>query len=87
MPGADLSIVSTVDTDRHTVRYRIESGLPVREHEGTAVVAPSGTGGTEILIEESFRARLWGTGGYLRTRRERALIDTARAWADPSSDA
>jgi hypothetical protein len=82
MPGAELAIVSRVDPARSTVQYEISSGLPVLEHEGSVVIAPSGSGGTEIVIEESFRVRIWGTGGYLRGRRERTLVDLARAWAE-----
>jgi hypothetical protein len=82
MPGAELSIASSVEAAQNTVQYEIVSGLPVLEHEGRVVIAPSGSGGAEIVIEESFRARIWGTGGYLRGRRERTLVDLARAWAE-----
>jgi hypothetical protein len=81
MPGADLTYRVTEVEQPRLLRYALVGGLPVREHEGVARLEPSGVGGTEIFLHESFRARLWGTAGYLRGRRERALVDLARVWA------
>lgn len=81
MPGADLTyLVRETDAPR-LLRYSLATGLPVRDHDGVVHLEPSGTGGTEIVVHEAFRARLWGTSGYLRGRRERALVDLTRAWS------
>lgn len=85
MAGAELVMAREIDDELRTVRYRIESGLPIREHAGTVELTSTEFGGTEILIEESFRARIWGTGGYLRSRRERALLDLALSWGPADS--
>jgi hypothetical protein len=85
MPGAPFELqlsqaeLSEMDLPRR-VAYAITAGLPVREHRGELVLTPTPSGGTELAFGESFRPRIWGTGGYLRGRRERALVDTARAW-------
>lgn len=81
MPGADLEYEVIQSDLPHLLRYRISGGLPLREHEGTVRVAEVPEGVTEIVLHESFRARIWGTGGHLRGRRERALLDLARAWS------
>jgi hypothetical protein len=86
MPGADLVLaLSPCETD-HRIEYRITAGLPVREHRGELVVTSTPTGGTELLFTEAFRPRIWGTGGYLRGRRERALIDAAQSWSRANPD-
>ncbi len=81
MPGADLTFRVTHAEPPRLLRYALVGGLPVREHEGVARLEDSGAGVTEIVLHESFRARLWGTAGHLRGRRERALVDLARTWA------
>lgn len=78
MPGAHLVYEVVEVSPPALLRYAIESGLPVREHAGTLALEPTAGGGTEIVVHESFRARLWGTAGYLRGRRERTLLDLAR---------
>lgn len=80
MPGADLTYRVTESAPPRLLRYALVDGLPVREHEGAVRLEPVGIG-TEIVVHESFRARLWGTAGFLRGRRERALVDLARVWA------
>jgi len=80
MPGATLTLRVEPGASPREYRYRIVSGLPVREHRGTVELVDTDTGGTEIVLVESFRPRIWGTGGYLRGRRERAMIDAARQW-------
>lgn len=82
MPGADLTYLVHESVAPSLLRYSLATGLPVRDHEGMVRLEPSGVGGTEIVVREAFRARLWGTSGYLRGRRERALVDLTRAWAD-----
>jgi hypothetical protein len=89
MPGAPFELqVTEPDTSRrdspHRVEYEITDGLPVRDHRGELVLTGTPTGGTELRFHESFRPRIWGTGGYLRGRRERTLVDTARAWGEVS---
>lgn len=86
MPGAQLVLeVRPVATARR-IEYVISAGLPVFEHHGELDLSQTPTGGTEIVFNESFRPRIWGTGGYLRGRRERALIDTAQWWGRGSPD-
>jgi hypothetical protein len=86
MPGAQLILeVRAVETSRR-IAYEISAGLPVRDHHGELVLSQTPTGGTELVFSESFRPRIWGTGGYLRGRRERALIDTAQWWGRGSPD-
>lgn len=90
MPGADVTLhVERRGAPDHAApdqaalvhfEYRLESGLPVRDHLGELAMTDSGRGGTELVFTESFRPRIWGTGGFLRARRERALIETARHW-------
>ncbi|MEO8106407.1 MAG: hypothetical protein ABI720_03735 [Actinomycetes bacterium] len=82
MPGADLClrVDPTGVVDRY--QYTLESGLPIRDHHGEVVLTDTGHGGTEVVFAESFRPRIWGTGGFLRGRRERVLIETARRWDD-----
>lgn len=89
MPGAPFELQVTDPeaeqefsgrTSPRRVEYAITNGLPVREHRGELVLTETPTGGTELEFRESFRPRIWGTGGYLRGRRERALVDTARTW-------
>lgn len=86
MPGApfELQVGETESPGR--VGYAITEGLPVREHCGELLLTSTSSGGTELEFRESFRPRIWGTGGYLRGRRERALVDTARAWERVSTD-
>jgi hypothetical protein len=80
MPGAPFELqISAAEPPRRLV-YSITDGLPVREHCGELVLAETPTGGTELVFRESFRPRIWGTGGYLRGRRERVLVDTSRTW-------
>jgi hypothetical protein len=86
MPGADLAIALTPLEATHRIHYGISAGLPVRDHHGELAVTSTPTGGTELVFIEAFRPRIWGTGGYLRGRRERALIDAAQAWGRPSPD-
>ena len=79
-PGADVCLrVESTSVPDHFA-YTIESGLPVRDHRGELALRGTGHGGTEVVFAESFRPRIWGTGGFLRGRRERVLIDTARGW-------
>ena len=84
MPGADLVYEVLESESPSRLRYSIVSGLPVRDHEGLLLLEPTAGGGTEIVLHESFRGRLWGTTGYLRGRRERALVDLARTWCGPT---
>lgn len=85
MPGAELVLeVTPVEAGRR-LEYAISAGLPVRDHHGELLVGQTSTGGTELVFTESFRPRIWGTGGYLRGRRERALIDTAQWWGRENS--
>ncbi len=86
MPGADVAIVLTPLATGHLIEYGITAGLPVRDHHGELGMTSTATGGTELVFIEAFRPRIWGTGGYLRGRRERALIDTARWWGRVSPD-
>jgi hypothetical protein len=81
MPGASITFDSTNEPSTHTVSYRLIAGLPVRDHEGRLALQPRATGGTEAVITEQFRPRIWGTGGYLRARRERAVLDLL-AWCE-----
>lgn len=83
MPGAEMVLVLTPTEPGKRLSYAITAGLPVREHRGDLVLLDTPTGGTELVFNESFRPRIWGTGGYLRGRREQTLIDTAQTWADP----
>lgn len=86
MSGAQLVIELRSIVAFHRLGYGITSGLPVREHRGELVLAETPTGGTELVFTESFRPRIWGTGGYLRGRRERALIDAGLRWGGISAD-
>jgi hypothetical protein len=85
MPGADLAIALTPFATEHRIEYSISAGLPVRHHHGELALTSTPTGGTELVFIEAFRPRIWGTGGYLRGRRERALIDTAQSWSRANS--
>ena len=84
MPGADLDIALTPLATGQRIEYGITAGLPVREHHGELSMTSTATGGTELVFTESFRPRIWGTGSYLRGRRERALVDTAQGWSRAS---
>ncbi len=86
MPGADLAITLTPVATEDRIEYGISAGLPVRDHHGQLAMTSTPDGGTELVFAESFRPRIWGTGGYLRGRRERALIDTAQSWGRASPD-
>lgn len=80
MPGAHLTLEVTQLESQRRLGYCIRAGLPVRDHRGELTFRPTPTGGTELMFTESFRPRIWGTGGYLRGRRERALIEAAQVW-------
>ena len=80
MAGASLCLRIEATPVAHHFEYTIESGLPVVDHHGEVTLTDTGRGGTELVFIESFRPRIWGTGGFLRGRRERALIETARRW-------
>jgi len=86
MPGADLAITLAPTEDGCRIEFCITAGLPVRDHHGELTMTSTPTGGTELVFTESFRPRIWGTGGYLRGRRERALVDAARGWSRTSTD-
>lgn len=85
MPGAEVTYRVLQSEPPTLLRYVISGGLPVCEHAGSVVLEPTSSDGTEIVLHEAFRGRIWGTTGYLRGRRERALVDIARSWASPSS--
>jgi hypothetical protein len=97
MPGTNAELQVSAAPEADGYQYRIVSGLPVKDHRGCVTLVDNGHGGTEVVLTESFRARIWGTGGFLRARRERALVETARHWdhlvsvrrapAPPASDA
>lgn len=80
MPGAGVVLELAPSEQMGRLEYRILSGLPVLDHHGVLALLPTPTGGTELVFTESFRPRIWGTGGYLRGRRERVLIDTVERW-------
>ncbi len=86
MPGAQLVLEVTPVEAFRRLEYGISAGLPVRAHRGELTLNPTPTMGTELIFTESFRPRIWGTGGYLRGRRERALVDTALSWGRDSPD-
>lgn len=86
MPGAQLVLEVTPAEVFRRIEYGICAGLPVRDHHGELTMTETRTGGTELVFTESFRPRIWGTGGYLRGRRERALLDTARWWGHERPD-
>jgi hypothetical protein len=86
MPGAPFELQIGDVEPPGRVGYAITEGLPVREHRGELVLSATPSGGAELEFRESFRPRIWGTGGYLRGRRERALVDTARSWERVSTD-
>jgi hypothetical protein len=71
-------------TDPPTVlSYRLVAGLPVRAHLATVTLVPV-DGGTDIRWEQTFRARIPGTGGFLRTRLESQSSDSAQRLAEAS---
>lgn len=80
MAGANVRLRVESTSVAGYFEYAIESGLPIIDHHGEVALTDTGRGGTEVVFTESFRPRLWGTGGFLRGRRERALIETARRW-------
>ncbi|MCY7300128.1 MAG: hypothetical protein LH616_13060 [Ilumatobacteraceae bacterium] len=80
MPGAQLSLDLTPAHAERRLEYAVAGGLPVIDHQGVLTVSDTVTGGTELCFTESFRPRIWGTGSFLRGRRERTLIDTAQSW-------
>lgn len=86
MPGAQLVLEVTPIEASRRLEYGICAGLPVRDHHGELTVRETPSGGTELLFTESFRPRIWGTGGYLRGRRERVLIETAQWLGGDSPD-
>ena len=86
MPGAPFELRLSQAEPPRRLAYAITAGLPVREHRGELELTATPSGGTELVFCESFRPRIWGTGGYLRGRRERALVDTARTWERGSTD-
>lgn len=86
MPGADLALALTPLATGHRIQYGITAGLPVRDHHGELAMVATATGGTELIFIEAFRPRIWGTGGYLRGRRELALISSAQWWGRVSPD-
>jgi len=66
------------------LRYRIVQGLPVKDHAGDVQLVPV-DGGTDIQWSHSFRARIPGTGGFLRGRLESQAADAATRLADAAS--
>ena len=80
MAGANVCLRIEATSVADHFEYTIESGLPIVDHHGEVTLTDTGRGGTEVVFTESFGARVWGTGGFLRGRRERALIETARRW-------
>lgn len=66
------------------LRYRIVSGLPLRDHEAHVELVPA-AGGTDIVWSHSFRARIPGSGGFLRTRMESQASDAATRLATAAS--
>lgn len=66
------------------LRYRITGGLPVREHEAHVELLPA-DGGTDVVWSHTFRARLPGTGGFLRGRLESQAADSARRLAEAAA--
>ena len=80
---ADLR-VQLLATDPPTrLTYQLVAGLPVREHEATVTLVPTG-GGTDIHWRQSFRPRIPFTGGFLRTRLESQSAASATRLAEAS---
>lgn len=75
--GTELLVVEPP----HRLSYRIVSGLPVREHEADVELVPE-DGGTDIVWTHAFRARIPGTGGFLRGRLESLAVRSAQQLAE-----
>lgn len=84
VPGAAVRL-EPVDADPpNRLRYRIVGGIPVRDHVAEVLLVAVG-GGTDICWSHRFRARIPGTGGFLRTRLEKQAADAAAGLADAAS--
>ena len=84
VPGAAVQL-EEVDADPpNRLRYRIVEGIPVRDHVAEVLLVAVG-GGTDIRWSHRFRARIPGSGGFLRTRLEKQAAEAASGLAEAAS--
>jgi hypothetical protein len=62
-------------------RYRLLSGMPLRDYEGTITLAESPGGGTDITWRSQFEPKIPLTGWFFRAVLQRFIADTARRLA------
>jgi hypothetical protein len=83
-PGADVEYGFLHQEPHERFDYEVLTGLPTRDHHGHVELRAMAPTSTEIVWSESFRPRIVGTGGFLRTRIESHLAAAARDVAERS---
>jgi hypothetical protein len=83
-PGTDLEYRLLHQQAPEHFDYEVLTGLPTRDHHGHVELREMAPESTEIVWSESFRPRMVGTGGFLRTRIEAYLVVAARDVAERS---
>ena len=77
-PGTDVEYRLLHQQPPNRIDYEVLTGLPTRDHHGHVELLVMAPASTEIVWSESFRPRMVGTGGFLRTRIESHLVAAAR---------
>jgi hypothetical protein len=77
-PGTDVEYRLLHQQPPERLDYEVLTGLPTRDHHGHVELLAIAPASTEIVWSESFRPRMVGTGGFLRTRIESHLVAAAR---------
>ena len=83
-PGTDVEYRLLHQQPHERFDYEVLTGLPTRDHRGHVELRAMAPASTEIVWSESFRPRMFGTGGFLRTRIESHLAAAARDVAERS---
>jgi len=83
-PGTEVEYRVLDEQLHERFAYEVLTGLPTREHRGHVELQAIAPASTEIVWTESFRPRMVGTGGFLRTRIESHLVAAARDVAERS---
>jgi hypothetical protein len=85
-PGTELEYRLLQQQAPEQFDYEVLTGLPTRDHQGHVELREMAPASTEIVWSESFRPRMVGTGGFLRTRIEAYLVVAARDVAERSEN-